>query len=143
MQAIAPNRTIGLTLIAVLSLVQSALGVLRALHWFDIGSDLTARGSSIRLPVIGIAVFLGGTLIVVLTLLYMLFAFEIFLHGVRALWLGMAVAVANLLLVYRVIAQGGPLNRSLLWGIIPLIIVIYAGARASALAITSIKSKKD
>ncbi|MGZ8466632.1 MAG: hypothetical protein ACXWXT_13900, partial [Candidatus Binatia bacterium] len=54
-----PKRAIGLTVVALLALVQSALGVMRALHWFDAGSDLMGQGLLI-LPLVGVLAFFRG-----------------------------------------------------------------------------------
>jgi hypothetical protein len=44
MESALPKRNAGMTIVAVLALVQSVLGVLRTLHWFDAGSDLMGQG---------------------------------------------------------------------------------------------------
>jgi hypothetical protein len=56
LESAVPERTMGLTVVAVLALVQSALGVLRTLHWFDAGSDLLGQGL-LLLPLIGVLAF--------------------------------------------------------------------------------------
>ena len=44
MQLEAQKKTSGLKIVAVLALAQAVAGVLRALQWFDIGSDLKGDG---------------------------------------------------------------------------------------------------
>src|ERR1051326_7536060 len=69
--------------VAVLSVAQAAFGVLRAMGWFQIGSDLLGRGI-VLLPVIGMVAFARGALVAAIAALYVLFAF--------GLWTGRAWA---------------------------------------------------
>jgi len=106
----------------VLALVQSALGVLRALHWFNFGSDLMGQGV-LLFPLMGVVAYLRGVLVAVLALLYVLFAWGFFLHRSWARWLGMIAAVVNLLLVVSVIAQGEAVTQAIPWLIVPVILI--------------------
>jgi len=56
------NRKARATVIALLALAQAAFGVLRALGWFHIGSDLMGRGL-LLLPMIGLVAYARGALI--------------------------------------------------------------------------------
>jgi len=127
------NRSRGQTLIAVLALVQSALGVLRALHWFNFGSDLMGQGI-LLFPLMGAVAYLRGVLVAVLALLYVLFAWGFFLHRSWARWLGMIAAVVNLLLVVSVIAQGEAVTQAIPWLIVPVILISYLCFRFRASA---------
>ena len=124
MESPVPKRTAGMTVIAVLALVQSALGVLRTLHWFELGSDLLAQGV-LFLPIMGLAAFFRGALVAIIVSLYVLFASGVFLHRSWAWWLGMIVAVVNLLLVVSVMAQGEAMMQAIPWLIIPVIMISY------------------
>ena len=124
MKSQAPNRTVGMTIIAVLALAQSALGVLRALHWFDAGSDLMGQGL-LLFPLMGVVAYFRGVLVAVIALLYVLFAWGLFLGRSWARWLGILVAVVSLLLVASVVLQGEAFGRALLWAIVPVLILIY------------------
>ncbi|HWH78354.1 MAG TPA: hypothetical protein VNT76_13320, partial [Candidatus Binatus sp.] len=73
MESALPKRTIGLTIVAVLALMQSALGVMRAFHWFDVGSDLLGQGL-LLLPMVGVLVIFRGGLVAAIALMYVLFA---------------------------------------------------------------------
>ena len=68
MQSALPKRNVGMTVIAALALVQGVAGVLRALQWFDIGSDLMGQGLLI-LPLVGLVALGRGMLVAVLALL--------------------------------------------------------------------------
>ena len=116
----------------MLALVQSALGVLRALHWFNFGSDLMGQGI-LLFPLMGAVAYLRGVLVAVLALLYVLFAWGFFLHRSWAWWLGMIAAVVNLLLVVSVIAQGEAVTQAIPWLIVPVILIssLFFGFRTS------------
>jgi len=65
-------RTPAASLITVLALVQAALGVLRALGFVQIGSDLVGHG--VLLLPLGVIVFARAALIAGIALLYTFFA---------------------------------------------------------------------
>jgi len=116
------NKTLGMAVIAMLALVQSSLGVLRAFHWFDAGSDLLGQGLLI-LPMIGLVAFARGALVLGIALLYVVFAVGMFASKDWARPLGIALAVVNLLLVLSVLIQGESLARAVFWIIVPVIIL--------------------
>ena len=118
------NKTLGMAVIAMLALVQSSLGVLRAFHWFDAGSDLLGQGLLI-LPMIGLVAFARGALVLGIALLYVVFAIGMFASKDWARPLGIALAVVNLLLVLSVLIQGESLVRAAFWIIVPVIILWY------------------
>jgi uncharacterized membrane protein (DUF2068 family) len=115
---------LGTKIIALLAFVQGGFGVLRALHWFDMGSDLFGQGLLI-LPLVGVVAFLRGAFITAIALLYVVFAWGMMLRRAWASWVGIVAAAVNLLLVFSVLAQGEPIGRTLLWAVIPLIILLY------------------
>ena len=118
------QRTVGLTVIAILALVQSLLGVLRAFHWFDVGSDLLGQGLLI-LPIISMFAFARGVVVAVIALLYVLFAIGVFTRESWSWWLGLVLAVVSGIAVLGLLIEGESLGRALLWAIIPVIIVWY------------------
>ncbi|HEY2920664.1 MAG TPA: hypothetical protein VGK77_16900 [Candidatus Binatia bacterium] len=120
--AVPNNKPVSLKVIAVLALVQSALGLLRAFHWFEAGSDLLGQGLLI-LPAIGLVALARGGLIAAIALLYVAFAVAAFTGQAWARPLGISAAVVNLLLVLSVVAQGELLIRALIWAVIPVIIL--------------------
>ena len=112
-----------MAVIAMLALVQSSLGVLRAFHWFDTGSDLLGQGLLI-LPMIGLVVFARGALVLGIALLYVVFAVGMFASKDWARPLGIALVVVNLLFVLSVLIQGESLARAVFW-IIVLVIILW------------------
>ena len=118
------QRPAGLIVIGILALVQSTLGVLRAFHWFDMGSDLMGQGL-LLLPMIGMFAFARGVFVIVIALLHVLFAYGAFMARSWARWLGIIVASITLLLVVNVVIQGELLSRALLWSIIPVAMLSY------------------
>jgi hypothetical protein len=124
METSAPDKTSGTMLIAILALAQGLLGILRALRWFEAGSDLFGQGL-LLLPMIGMVAFLRGTFVAVLAFLYGVFAWGIYVGRDWARPLGIAVVIVNLLLVVSVLIQGEEPLRALFWLIMPLILLWY------------------
>jgi hypothetical protein len=119
-----PKISTSVTVIAVLAIAQAVFGVLRALGWFEIGSDLLSRGLLI-LPIIGVVAYARGFLVAGIALLYVVFAIGMFARKSWAWSLGVTVAVVNLLLVLSALMQGESLVQGLFWLIVPLVIVWY------------------
>ena len=124
MESVIPQRAWGLTVIAALALAQSVVGVLRALQWIDIGSDLMGQGLLI-LPAVGLVAIFRGMLIGTIALLYVVFACGAFLRCAWAWWLGLFVALISVLLVMSVALQGEMVGRALPWLVVPALITIY------------------
>ena len=134
------RRSPMLIFIAVLALVQGGFGVLRAFEWFNIGADLLGQGLLI-LPLVGVVAFGRGGLLIVMAILYLLFAVGVLLQKSWARWLGLTVAAINILLVLNVVIQGEPFSRAVLWLIVPIVIVVYLlspSGRAAATRRTSV-----
>ena len=110
--------------IAILALVQGVLGVFRAFEWFNIGADQFGQGLLI-LPLVGAVAFARGGLVIVLAMLYALFAVGLLLQKSWAWWLGLSVAAINVLLVINVVIQGESVSRAAFWLIAPIIIAAY------------------
>lgn len=126
--------------IAVLALVQGGFGVLRAFEWFNIGADLLGQGLLI-LPLVGVVAFGRGGLVIVMAILYLLFAVGMVMQKSWARWLGLTVAAINILLVLNVVIQGEPVSLAVLWLIVPIVIVVYLlspSGRAAATRRTSV-----
>ena len=135
MESAVPNRTVGLTVVAVLALVQSIAGVLRALQWFDVGSDLMGQGL-LLLPLIGLVAIGRGVLVAALALLLLVFACGAWLQRSWARWLGIFLAIVNLLLVLSVATQGESPARALVWAIVPVVMLYYLRTPAGRQALT-------
>ncbi len=124
MESALPKRNTGMTIIAVLALAQSALGVLRTLHWFDAGSDLMGQGL-LLFPLIGVVAFFRGGFVAVIAILYVVFACGALVGRSWARWLGIVVAIVTLLLVVSVVIQGESPVRALVWSIAPIVMIWY------------------
>jgi len=129
MESLVPKRTLGLTIVAVLALVQSIAGVLRGLEWFNVGSDLMGQGL-LLLPLIGLVAIGSGVLVAVLALLLLVFACGALLQRSWARWLGIFLAIVNLLMVVSVVAQGDSPARALGWAIVPVVMLFYLSSPA-------------
>lgn len=122
--------------VAVLSVAQAAFGVLRAMGWFQIGSDLLGRGI-VLLPIIGMVAFARGVLVAAIAALYVLFAFGLWNGRAWARGFGWTAAVLNLLLAASVLIQGEFIVRLLLSMLVPLIVIwhlVTSGGEASGRA---------
>ncbi|MGZ8424736.1 MAG: hypothetical protein ACXWYD_07305 [Candidatus Binatia bacterium] len=124
MESALPKRAIGLTVVALLALVQSALGVMRALHWFDAGSDLMGQGLLI-LPLVGVLAFFRGGVVAAIAILYVVFACGALLGWGWVRWLGIVVAAVTLFMVVSVVIQGESPVRALVWSIVPVVMLWY------------------
>ncbi|MGZ8435496.1 MAG: hypothetical protein ACXWXX_14050 [Candidatus Binatia bacterium] len=124
MESALPKRAIGLTVVALLALVQSALGVMRALHWFDAGSDLMGQGLLI-LPLVGVLAFFRGGVVAAIAILYVVFACGALLGWGWVRWLGIVVAAVTLFMVVSVVIQGESPVRPLVWSIVPVVMLWY------------------
>jgi hypothetical protein len=118
------RRSPMLIFIAILALVQGVLGVFRAFEWFNIGADQFGRGVLI-LPLVGAVAFARGGLVIVMAVLYALFAVGMLLQKSWARWLGLTVAAINILLVLNVVIQGESVSRAAVWLIAPIVIAAY------------------
>ncbi len=113
-----------LIFIAILALVQGILGVFRACEWFNIGADQFGQGLLI-LPLVGVVAFARGGLVIVLAVLYALFAVGMLLQKSWAWWLGLIVAAINVLLVINILILGESVSRAVFWLVVPLVVVGY------------------
>ena len=118
------RRSPMLIFIAILALVQGVLGVFRAFEWFNVGADLFGQGLLI-LPLVGVVAFGSGGLVIVLAVLYLLFAVGMLLQKSWARSLGLTVAAINILLVINIVIQGESVSRAAFWLIVPIVIAAY------------------
>jgi hypothetical protein len=130
------RRSLGLVVVAVLALAQGVLGILRAIHWVEIGSDLMQRGV-VLLPIIGAMAFGRGAMVAIIAALYALFAWGLLARRGWARSLGLTVALVNLIIVGLALLGGELPGRALLWAIAPLIIASYLLGRAGRDALGS------
>jgi hypothetical protein len=130
-----------LIVIAVLAVAQGIVGVLRALQWINVGSDLVGHGV-LMLPVVGLMAIARGTMIAVIAILYLAFAWGAIRRRRWAPAIGLAAALLNGFGVVNLLIAGEPTVPALSWAVVPILIVLYllspAGHRAlSAAAPTS------
>lgn len=127
------RRPMGLVIIAILALAQGVFGVLRALQWVQIGSDLVNRGV-LLLPIIGQLAFARGALVALLAVLYGVTAWGLLARRGWARPLGLTVALVNLVLAAPLLISGETSGSALPVVVVPLILVVYllapAGRRA-------------
>jgi len=124
-----------LTIVAALALLQGVLGLLRSFDIVRFGVNLTGQGV-LLLPMLGILTAARGGLVAIIALLYLVFAVGALRQDARSWWVGLAAALLNGLLVVNTMVQGASIPLSLLWAVVPLIVVSYlfapAGRRALA-----------
>jgi hypothetical protein len=122
-----------LPIVALLAVAQGLFGVLRALELVSIGTDVAARGA-VLLPLIGSLFIARGVLVAAIAVLYIVFAVGAFQHKAWAWPMGLLAAVVNESLVVAVLIGGGVVPGTLLWAVVPVIILVYllmpAGRRA-------------
>jgi hypothetical protein len=127
------QRPRGLTIIAALALLQGVLGLLRSFDIVRIGVKLTGQGA-LLLPMLGILMAARGGLVAIIALLYLVFAVGALRQDAWSWWVGLAAALLNGLLVVNTMVQGASIALSLLWAVVPVILVSYlfapAGRRA-------------
>ena len=124
------NRTPVASLIALLALVQAAIGVFVALGFVEIGGEMLER--SFWLVPLGVIVVARAALIAGIALLYTVFAWGTWQGRPSARRFGVIAAVANLLLVLGNLLQGEYTVREFLWCIVPAIIISYVLAQPRA-----------
>ena len=133
------RRSPMLIFIAILALVQGVLGVLRAFEWFNVGADLLGQGLLI-LPLAGVVAFGSGGLVIVMAVLYLLFAVGMLLQKSWARSLGLTVAAINILLVLNIVIQGESVSRAAFWLIVPIVIAAYLLSPSGRAAVKQVNS---
>jgi len=128
-----------LIFIAILALIQGALGVFRAFDWFNVGADLFGQGLLI-LPLVGVIAFARGGLVIVLSMLSALFAVGILLQKSWAWWLGLIVAAISILLVLNILILGETVLRTAFWLIVPIVIAAYLLSPSGRAAVKRVNS---
>jgi hypothetical protein len=118
------ERTVRLTLIAVLATMQGIFGILRAFAWIRVGIDLSMQ-SILFLPILGAVAFTWGKLMLVIALCYILFVLGALLHQRWAWGLGLGVSLVTGLVVLSLMLKGAADIWSLLWLIVPVVLVRY------------------
>ena len=118
------KRPLALWIVVGLVIVQGFLAFLRANHWFQVGVDLLGQGL-LFIPLIGLVTIGRGGLVAGVALLYTLFAIGELAGKNWAWWLGLVAALINVFLVLSLVLQGLPVIHSLVWIIVPVILLCY------------------
>jgi hypothetical protein len=118
------QRPRGLTIVAALALLQGVLGLLRAFDIVRFGVNLTGQGA-LLLPLLGILTAARGGLVAIIAVLYLVFAVGALRQDAWSWWVGLAAALLNGLLVVNTMVQGASIAPSLLWAVVPLIVLSY------------------
>jgi len=116
------NRPVGMTVIAVLALVQGIFGVLRMLHWVELGGDFLDRGLGV-MPVLGLLAIGRGMGVAVVAVLFGVFSYGRLQRRRWAGGLGMCWSLVTLLLVGSAVLHGESLARALGGAIIPVVML--------------------
>ena len=116
------ERTMRLMVIAVLATMQGLVGFLRAFEWVRVGIDMGRQGI-LLVPILGAVAFTWGKLVLVLALCYILFALGALFHQRWAWGLGLGVSLVTGLVVLSLMLQGTTDLWSLLWLIVPVVLV--------------------
>ena len=118
------KRPSGLVVVVVLAVIQGVGGFLRANHWFEVGVDLLGKGL-LLIPFLGVVAIGRGGLVAGIGLLYVLFAVGALGGKNWAWWMGLIAALMNVFLVLSLVLQGAPVAQSLVWVIVPAILLYY------------------
>src|SRR5687768_7181764 len=110
--------------IAALAVLQGVLGLLRSLELFRVGTDLVGQGV-LFIPLMGLVTVARGGLIGLVAVLYILFACGALMRKNWGWWAGLVAAVINALLVLSLVMQGEAVVHSLVWTIVPAILLWY------------------
>jgi len=124
MESQVSTRPLGLTVIAALALGQGLFGVLRTLHWVEVGGDFMERGLLI-LPLLGLLAIGRGMVVAVLAVLFGVFSYGLLQRRSWARGLGIFLSLVTLLLVVSAVIHGESLARALVGAIVPVIILCY------------------
>ena len=124
MRSHVSNRPMGMTVIAVLALGQGLFGVLRTLHWVEVGGDFMERGLLI-LPLLGLLAIGRGMVVAVLAVLFGVFSYGLLQRRSWARGLGIFLSLVTLLLVVSAVIHGESLARALVGAIVPVVILCY------------------
>jgi hypothetical protein len=130
--AMLVKRPLGLMIVVVLVIVQGVLALLRANQWFQIGVDLLGEGL-LLIPLLGVVAIGRGALVAGIGLLYVLFAVGALAGKNWAWWMGLIAALMNVFLVLSLVLQGAPVAQSLVWVIVPAILLYYLFKHSASL----------
>ena len=118
------ERSVGVLVIAALSLMQAVAGVLWSVQWFRAGGEDVGRGV-LFIPLMGLMFLARGAFLAANAGLYALFAWTA-VTGRRGAWgLGLVAVVMSGLGVGMLIAAGESFTSIALRAIVPIIVLGY------------------
>jgi hypothetical protein len=129
----ARPRTAGLTVIALLALVQAAVGVFWGIRWFQLAFQFSERGA-LLLPLAGALVALRAIFALIIAALYLVFVGGALTGRDWAWGIGIVAVVLNLIGVLALLLTGDAIALVAVRGLVALVIFAYlvspAGRRA-------------
>lgn len=129
-------RSTGLTIIAVLAVVQAAVGIFWAIRWFYLAGQLGERGA-LLLPLAGVLVFLRAVFAVIIALLYLAFVGGAFARRDWAWGVGMLAVILNLIGALALVVTGDAFGSIAVRAVIALVILAYLVSPAGRSALGS------
>jgi hypothetical protein len=132
----ATPRSTGVTIIAVLAVVQAAVGIFWAIRWFYLAGQLGERGA-LLLPLAGALVFLRAVFATIIALLYLAFVGGAFARRDWAWGVGMLAVILNLLGVLALVLTGDAFGLIAVRAVVALVILAYLVSPAGRTALGS------
>jgi hypothetical protein len=129
-------RPAGLTVIALLALVQAAVGIFWAIRWFYLAGQLGERGA-LLLPLAGALVFLRAVFAMIIALLYLAFAGGAFARRDWAWGVGMLAVILNLLGAAALILTADAFGLIAVRAVVAIVIFAYLVSPAGRTALGS------
>jgi len=114
--------------VAVLAIIQGLFGILRGFYYMHLGEELVRQGPIGR-PLMGAVAYGRGVMIVLVVLLSFIFAAGVLLRKSSVWWCGFGAAVLNILLVLGILIDGERIAESLLWLVIPVLVIWFLFSR--------------
>ena len=124
MESQVSTRPLGMTVIAALALGQGIFGVLRTLHWVEVGGDFMERGLVV-MPLLGLLALGRGMVVAVVAVLFGVFSYGLLQRRSWARGLGIFLSLVTLLLVVDAVLHGESPARALVGAIVPVVILGY------------------
>jgi hypothetical protein len=132
----ATPRPAGLTAMALIALVQAAVGIFMAVRWFYLSGQLGERGA-LLLPLAGALVFLRAVFALGIALLYLGFVVGVFKRRDWAWGVGMLAVILNLLLAGVLILTGDTFGPIVVRTVVAVVIFAYLVSPAGRSALGS------
>ena len=127
-------RPAGLTAVAMLAIVQAAVGIFWAIRWFHLAGQLGERGA-LLLPLAGAIVFVRAVFAVIIALLYLAFVVGVFRQRQWAWGVGMLAVVLNLLGAAALILTGDAFALIAARALVAIVILAYLVSAAGRAAL--------